>query len=156
MGIIGVLGFAVIATLAVQGYDRAIMLVPTWVLLLAWLAGAAMTVTGVLANDIVQPALAGGLVLVVLLIGFTVMQHAFAGGAIAQGLISDVERRRLPSPGRATSSGTGISTATAFPPATRSRICWASSPAFSRDLPATGSTSSIRRTGTPSAARSTR
>lgn len=95
MGIIGVLGFAVIATLAVQGYDRAIMLVPTWVLLLAWLAGAAMTVTGVLANDIVQPALAGGLVLVVLLIGFTVMQHAFAGGAIAQGLISDVERRAL-------------------------------------------------------------
>ncbi|MHC5654575.1 EAL domain-containing protein [Stappia sp.] len=95
LGVIGVLGFAVIATLAVQGYDRAIMLVPTWVLLLAWLVGAAMTVTGVLANDIVQPALAGGLVLVVLLIGFTVMQHAFAGGAIAQGLISDVERRAL-------------------------------------------------------------
>ncbi len=95
LGIIGVLGFAVIATLAWQGYDRAIMLVPTWVLLLSWLIGAGMTVTGSLANDIVQPALAGGLVLVVLLIGFTVMQHAFAGGAIAQGLISDVERRAL-------------------------------------------------------------
>lgn len=95
LGIIGVLGFAVIAALALQGYDRAIMLVPTWVLLLSWLVGAAMTVTGSLANDIVQPALAGGLVLIVLLIGFTVMQHAFAGGAIAQGLISDVERRAL-------------------------------------------------------------
>ena len=33
--------------------------------------------------------------LIVLLIGFTVMQHAFAGGAIAQGLISDVERKAL-------------------------------------------------------------
>jgi diguanylate cyclase (GGDEF)-like protein/PAS domain S-box-containing protein len=95
LGIIGVLGFAIIVALVAQGYDRAIMLVPTWVLLLSWLVGAGMTVTGALANDIVQPALAGGLVLVVLLIGFTVMQHAFAGGAIAQGLISDVERRAL-------------------------------------------------------------
>ena len=41
------------------------------------------------------PALLGGLVLIVMLIGFTVMQHAFAGGAIAQGLVSDSERRAL-------------------------------------------------------------
>ncbi len=37
----------------------------------------------------------GGLVLIVMLIGFTVMQHAFAGGAIAQGLVSDSERKAL-------------------------------------------------------------
>ena len=36
--------------------------------------------TGVVTNDIVGPALLGGLVLIVMLIGFTVMQHAFAGG----------------------------------------------------------------------------
>ncbi|MBA5778394.1 sensor domain-containing phosphodiesterase [Stappia sp. F7233] len=95
LGVIAILGFVVISVLAFQGYDRAIMLVPTWVLLIAWMIGAAMTITGALANDIVQPALAGGLVLIVLLIGFTVMQHAFAGGAIVQGLISDVERRAL-------------------------------------------------------------
>lgn len=95
LGMIGVLGFITILVLAFQGYDRAIMLIPTWFLLIAWLVGAGMTVTGSLANDIVQPALGGGLVLIVLLIGFTVMQHAFAGGAIAQGLISDVERRAL-------------------------------------------------------------
>lgn len=95
LGVIGVLGFATILVLAFKGYDRAIMLIPTWFLLITWLIGAAMTVTGALANDIVQPALGGGLVLIVLLIGFTVMQHAFAGGAIAQGLISDVERRAL-------------------------------------------------------------
>ena len=89
------LGFVTIAVLAFQHYDRAILLIPTWCLLIAWLVGAAMTVTGYLSNDIVQPALGGGLVLIVLLIGFTVMQHAFAGGAIAQGLISDIERKAL-------------------------------------------------------------
>ncbi|WP_299811100.1 EAL domain-containing protein [uncultured Roseibium sp.] len=95
LGVIGILGFVTIAILAVQRYDRAILLIPTWCLLIAWLIGAAMTITGYLSNDIVQPALGGGLVLIVLLIGFTVMQHAFAGGAIAQGLISDVERKAL-------------------------------------------------------------
>jgi len=95
LAIIGLLGFVTILVLAFQGYDRAILLIPTWFLLLVWLVGAGMTITGTLANDIVQPALGGGLVLIVLLIGFTVMQHAFAGGAIAQGLISDVERRAL-------------------------------------------------------------
>ncbi|WP_439527776.1 EAL domain-containing protein [Pannonibacter sp.] len=95
LGMIGIIGFATVLVLALQGYDRAIMLIPTWFLLIVWLVGSAMTVTGVIANDIVQPALGGGLVLVVLLIGFTVMQHAFAGGAIVQGLISDVERRAL-------------------------------------------------------------
>ncbi len=95
LAVIGALGFLTIAVLAFQHYDRAILLIPTWCLLIAWLIGSAMTVTGYLSNDIVQPALGGGLVLIVLLIGFTVMQHAFAGGAIAQGLISDVERKAL-------------------------------------------------------------
>jgi len=40
------------------------------------------------------PAL-GGLVLIVMLIGFTVMQHAFAGGGATTGVVSDVERRAL-------------------------------------------------------------
>ena len=70
------------------------MLIPTWVLLLVWTFAAWLTVTGHLANDVVQPALAGGLVLIVLLIGFTVMQHAFAGGVVAQG------RSATPSGGR--------------------------------------------------------
>ncbi len=42
-----------------------------------------------------QPALAGGLVLIVLLIGFTVMQHAFAGGVVPEGPIGDAERKAL-------------------------------------------------------------
>ncbi len=87
-------GLLIIVFLAVYGYDRAVMLIPTWTLLLFWVIAAGLTITGNLTNDLVQPALTGGLVLVVMLIGFTVMQHAFAGG-ITTGIVSDVERRAL-------------------------------------------------------------
>jgi diguanylate cyclase (GGDEF)-like protein/PAS domain S-box-containing protein len=91
---IAVLGFALVVYLSTHGFDRAVMLIPTWLLLMVWVSGAALTVLGFLTNDIVGPALLGGLVLIVMLIGFTVMQHAFAGGT-AQGIVSDVERRAL-------------------------------------------------------------
>jgi diguanylate cyclase (GGDEF)-like protein/PAS domain S-box-containing protein len=91
---IAVLGFALVLYLSTHGYERAVMLIPTWLLLVVWVFGAAATVLGILTNDIVGPALLGGLVLIVMLIGFTVMQHAFAGG-IAHGSGSDVERRAL-------------------------------------------------------------
>ena len=91
----GVVGIGLIIYLGINRYDRAVLLVPTWALILVWLFGGWMTVTGQLDNDIIQPALGGGLVLIVLLIGFTVMQHAFAGGAYQQGLFSDLERQSL-------------------------------------------------------------
>ncbi len=94
-GLTAVAGVILIAYLATQGYDRAIMLVPSWMMILVWLAGSWMAVSGNLENDIVQPALGGGLILIILLIGFTVMQHAFAGGALHQGLFSDMERQAL-------------------------------------------------------------
>jgi diguanylate cyclase (GGDEF)-like protein/PAS domain S-box-containing protein len=87
-------GFALIVYLALRGYDRAIMLIPAWFLLLAWVIGAAFTVTGALTNDLVSPALIGGLVLIVMLIGFTIMQNAFAGSALAGG-VSEIERKAL-------------------------------------------------------------
>jgi diguanylate cyclase (GGDEF)-like protein/PAS domain S-box-containing protein len=90
-----VAGIALIIALSIRGFDRSIMLVPTWALILVWTIGGWMVVTGQLDNDIVQPALTGGLILIVLLIGFTVMQHAFAGGALQQGLFSDIERQAL-------------------------------------------------------------
>jgi diguanylate cyclase (GGDEF)-like protein/PAS domain S-box-containing protein len=92
---VAAIGFVLIIHLATHGYDRAIMLVPTWLLLIAWVAAAGFTVVGQLTTDLVPPALVGGLVLVVMLIGFTVMQHAFAGGTFAQGLMTDTERRAL-------------------------------------------------------------
>ncbi|WP_412064650.1 EAL domain-containing protein [Rhizobium sp. SYY.PMSO] len=88
-------GLLLIIYLGFSRYDRAILLVPAWALILVWLFGGWMTVMGKLDNDIIQPALGGGLVLIVLLIGFTVMQHAFAGGAFQQGLFSDLERQSL-------------------------------------------------------------
>ena len=89
------IGIVLVAYLGLRGYDRAIMLVPSWLMVLVWLVGSWLTITGMLDNDIVQPALGGGLVLIVLLIGFTVMQHAFSGGALQQGLFSDMERQAL-------------------------------------------------------------
>ena len=88
-------GFILVLYLSTRGYDRAVMLFPTWLLLLAWVGAASLAVLGLIGTDIVPPALIGGLVLIVMLIGFTVMQHAFAGGAIAQGLVSDAERKAL-------------------------------------------------------------
>ncbi|MBI4273319.1 MAG: PAS domain-containing protein, partial [Rhizobiales bacterium] len=87
-------GFAVVIFLSSHGYDRAVLLIPTWFLLVAWAIAAGLTITGVVTNDIVGPALLGGLVLIVMLIGFTVMQHAFAGSMTAN-IVSDVERRAL-------------------------------------------------------------
>jgi diguanylate cyclase (GGDEF)-like protein/PAS domain S-box-containing protein len=87
-------GFILVLYLATHGYDRAVMLIPAWFLLLIWVIGAAFTVTGTLTNDLVSPALIGGLVLIVMLIGFTIMQNAFAGSALGGG-VSDSERKAL-------------------------------------------------------------
>ena len=91
---IAVLGLALVIYLSTHGYDRAVLLIPTWLLLVVWTFAAGLCVTGIITNDIIGPALLGGLVLIVMLIGFTVMQHAFAGG-ITHGIVSDVERRAL-------------------------------------------------------------
>ena len=92
---IAVVGFVLVLYLASHGFDRAIMLIPTWFLLLLWVCAAGFTVGGWLTNDLVSPALVGGLVLIVMLIGFTVMQNAFASGGLAHGALSDVERKAL-------------------------------------------------------------
>ncbi|WP_412774496.1 EAL domain-containing protein [Nitrobacter sp.] len=95
LALIAVFGFGLIVYLAIHGFDRAVLLIPTWFLLVVWVGAAGMTIEGNVTNDIVGPALLGGLVLIVMLIGFTVMQHAFAGGGAAAGVVSDVERRAL-------------------------------------------------------------
>jgi diguanylate cyclase (GGDEF)-like protein/PAS domain S-box-containing protein len=92
---VAAVGFVLVLYLATHGFDRAIMLIPTWFLLLLWVSAAAFAVSGWLTNDLVSPALIGGLVLIVMLIGFTVMQNAFASGGLAHGAISDIERKAL-------------------------------------------------------------
>ena len=54
------IGLALIIGLTFQGFDRAVMLIPTWCLIILWLAASWMTVTGRIDNDIIQPALGGG------------------------------------------------------------------------------------------------
>jgi diguanylate cyclase (GGDEF)-like protein/PAS domain S-box-containing protein len=94
LALVAVLGFALVIYLSTHGFDRAVLLIPTWLLLVVWVVAAGLAVTGWVTNDIVGPALLGGLVLIVMLIGFTVMQHAFAAGTTS-GIVSDVERRAL-------------------------------------------------------------
>jgi diguanylate cyclase (GGDEF)-like protein/PAS domain S-box-containing protein len=91
---VAIAGFGMVLYLAMHGFDRAVLLIPTWLLMVVWVTSAALAVLGVVTNDIIAPALLGGLVLIVMLIGFTVMQHAFAGG-ITHGIVSDIERRAL-------------------------------------------------------------
>ena len=89
------IGLLLILTLAARGSDRAVMLIPTWYLLAVWVVAAAATALGYLTNDLAAPGLVGGLVLIVMLIGFTVMQFAFSGsgGGVDSGAAA--ERRSL-------------------------------------------------------------
>ena len=92
---VAAVGFVLVIYLTTHGYDRAVMLIPTWLVLLAWVSAAGFAVTGSLTSDLVSPALMGGLVLIVMLIGFTIMQTAFAGAGMSHGLVSDSERKAL-------------------------------------------------------------
>ena len=92
LAVVAGIGLLAILAAAIRGHERAILLIPTWLLLIAWIVGAGLTASGEIDNDFVQPALNGGLVLLVLLIGFTVMQHAFASTSISSALAKEVER----------------------------------------------------------------
>lgn len=74
---IGGIGALTTVFLALRNQDRALALVPTWLLFLVWVFGAAVILTGRLATDIAASGLIAGLVLIVVLIGFTVTQFAF-------------------------------------------------------------------------------
>jgi diguanylate cyclase (GGDEF)-like protein/PAS domain S-box-containing protein len=95
LALLAAAGFFIILLLALRGYDRAVLLVPTWIIFLAWLFYGYMVITGRVSNDVAQPAIAGGLVLIVMLVGFTAVQHAFAEGQVSVGSVSEVERRAL-------------------------------------------------------------
>ncbi len=74
---LGLIGAGFVLFLAARGQDRALSLVPTWVLFNVWVFAAGVVLTGRLANEMAVSGLAGGLVLILLLIGFTVTQYAF-------------------------------------------------------------------------------
>lgn len=80
MLVISAVGTLLILYLIVRGQDRALAVVPTWLLFLVWVFAATVGAIGLISGDIVASSLQSGLVLVVLLFGFTVTQFAFRGG----------------------------------------------------------------------------
>ena len=74
---IGAVGGLLMVFLALRGQDRALALIPSWMLFLVWGFAATLTLTGQLSGDIVVSGLVAGLVLITVLMGFTVTQFAF-------------------------------------------------------------------------------
>ncbi|MGD9195764.1 MAG: EAL domain-containing protein, partial [Methyloceanibacter sp.] len=95
--IIAAVGTVLIAYFALRGQDRALSLIPSWMLLIVWLLGASMIVTGKLSGEVVGSSLVAGLVLILVLLGFTVTQFAFhtAGSALSLGPPSLVQMKSL-------------------------------------------------------------
>ncbi|MBV9287715.1 MAG: EAL domain-containing protein [Hyphomicrobiales bacterium] len=89
------IGLLLILSLAARGSERAVMLIPTWYRLAVWVVAGGAAVLGYLTNDLAAPGLVGGLVLIVMLIGFTVMQFAFSGSGGGADNGVDAERRSL-------------------------------------------------------------
>ena len=77
LGLIGGLGLVLILVLSLRGLDRALALMPTWILFIVWLFGAAVTMTGRMSGEFAISGLVAGLVLILVLIAFTVTQYAF-------------------------------------------------------------------------------
>ncbi|MGQ0672180.1 MAG: EAL domain-containing protein [Hyphomicrobium sp.] len=75
--LIGGVGAALTLFLALRGQDRALSLIPTWLLFCVWTFGAGLVLLGRLPGDVAVSTLVAGLVLILLLIGFTVTQFAF-------------------------------------------------------------------------------
>lgn len=77
---IAAMGSLLMTVLALRGQERALSLLPSWMLFLVWLFGVAVAIVGQLSGDVIVPALNAGLVLILALLSFTVTQYAFHGG----------------------------------------------------------------------------
>ncbi len=95
LGLIGGFGFVIILILALRGLDRALALVPMWLLFLVWLFGAAVTLTGRMSGEFAISGLVAGLVLILVLISFTVTQYAFRSAEPLLGLAPGGQQLRL-------------------------------------------------------------
>ncbi|MBW8618046.1 MAG: EAL domain-containing protein [Hyphomicrobiales bacterium] len=92
---VAVFGFLLIVYLATHGQARAILLIPTWIILFAWVTAEGFTLLGRVSGDLAPHSLIGGLVLIILLIGFTVTQHAFSGSGLVGAELADASRKAL-------------------------------------------------------------
>jgi PAS domain-containing protein len=96
LSLAGVLALSALVTtyLALRGQDRALAIVPTWILFGVWTFGAALVLSGRLQSDVVVNGLIAGLVLLVTLIGFTVTQFAFRQSDPLFGMSPDDQQLR--------------------------------------------------------------
>ncbi|MBS0233368.1 MAG: EAL domain-containing protein [Proteobacteria bacterium] len=93
---IGGVGSLFTIFLAAKGQDRALSLVPTWLLFLVWIFATGMTLSGRMSGDVVVSSLVAGLVLVVILMGFTVTQFAFRSSDVGYtGAPTELQARSL-------------------------------------------------------------
>lgn len=92
---LGIMGFCVIVSLSFRRSERAIMLLPTSILLLIWLFAAGAALNGSWSGDFVSSSVTAMLVMVVLVMTFTVMQYAFSGGASIVTQETDTGRKAL-------------------------------------------------------------
>lgn len=88
-------GAIIIIWLATKGLERAVMMIPTWIFLILWSVAAFCCITARIDNDIIEPALGGGLILLVLLTAFTILQQVFSSTVFHQDLFLDSEKRSL-------------------------------------------------------------
>jgi diguanylate cyclase (GGDEF)-like protein len=79
LSFVGVLVLSAVVTLylVLRRQDRALAIVPAWILFGVWVFGTGLVLTGRLQSDVVVNGLIASLVLLVVLIGFTVTQFAF-------------------------------------------------------------------------------
>jgi diguanylate cyclase (GGDEF)-like protein len=79
IGLVCVLGFSALVTLylALRGQDRALAIIPTWVLFGVWTFAAGLLYAGRLQSDVIVNGVTAGLVIIVMIIAFTVTQFAF-------------------------------------------------------------------------------
>ncbi len=89
-----VIGALLTLYLALRGQDRALSIVPVWVLMAVWLFASAMLFTGRLGGDFVVNGWTAGLVLIVVLVGFIVTQYAFRSVEPLYGIAPDDQRLR--------------------------------------------------------------
>jgi diguanylate cyclase (GGDEF)-like protein/PAS domain S-box-containing protein len=84
----------VMVFLAMRGQDRALSLIPAWVLLAVWMLAAALIFAGRLGGEFAALVLTSGLVLIITLIGFIVTQFAFRTSEPFHGVQPDEQQLR--------------------------------------------------------------
>ena len=95
IAVIGVVGAVIIGFLSVRRLERALALAPTWIFFLVWLFGAAVTLSGRLPGELAISGLVAGLVLIMVLIGFTVTQFAFRANEPVYGMNPSLRQLKL-------------------------------------------------------------